>query len=271
MGKTGVPEVGLLESDGYWEWATRMEDLLIYKELGDCILRDGNQIPVDNVAEKLRDRKALSLIRSHVSGGLLPYLQGRSTAMEAWEILKQMYATSLDAKKSLLEEQLLKLSKSKSEDIPEFCGRAQKIRLELIAAGERVSEERVIRAILRGLPEEFRTVVEVLTYQSGLTVDRVMTHLRVAEERISGSEDVAVVLKSSANKKKPKDLSKIQCYRCKQWGHFKKDCPQGEKSKSKSQKSDAVAMSVVSKAMNGRSCMGKSTQDGAKAMAAIAG
>jgi hypothetical protein len=29
MGKDAVPEVGLLDTDNWWEWAVRMEDLLI--------------------------------------------------------------------------------------------------------------------------------------------------------------------------------------------------------------------------------------------------
>jgi hypothetical protein len=62
VGKSGVPEVGLLDSDNYWEWS-RMEDLLIYKELDDCILRDAAQLAQANDDEKLRDRKALALIR----------------------------------------------------------------------------------------------------------------------------------------------------------------------------------------------------------------
>jgi hypothetical protein len=43
MGKGGVPDVGLLDtsSENYWEWSLRIEDLLVYKELADCVQRDG--------------------------------------------------------------------------------------------------------------------------------------------------------------------------------------------------------------------------------------
>ena len=44
MGKNDVPEVGLLDSDNWWEWAVRMEDLLIYKELSDCLDVDGETL-----------------------------------------------------------------------------------------------------------------------------------------------------------------------------------------------------------------------------------
>ena len=97
MGKSDTPEVGLLESDNYWEWSTRMEDLLIYKDLAECLTRDGAEL-VD-AAERLADRKALSLVRSHVSTSLLPYLHGKQTAKAAWDTLKALHATSLEAKK----------------------------------------------------------------------------------------------------------------------------------------------------------------------------
>lgn len=97
MGKSGVPEVGLLDSDNWWEWAMRMEDLLFYKELSDYVSNGG--LRLRSVEDKTADRKALALIRSHVSAPLLPYLQGKQSAKAAWDSLQQLYATNLDAKK----------------------------------------------------------------------------------------------------------------------------------------------------------------------------
>jgi hypothetical protein len=118
MGKGGVPEVGLLVSDNWWEWAVRMEDLLLYKGLSGYV-SDG-ELRLKSVQGRTMDRKALALIRSHVSAPLLPDLQGKQSAKAAWDSLQQLYATNLDAKKDLLEEQLLTLVKSKSEDVTEY-------------------------------------------------------------------------------------------------------------------------------------------------------
>jgi hypothetical protein len=43
MGKA-EPDVGMLDSHNYWEWRVRMEDLLIYKDLGHYLTIEGDQI-----------------------------------------------------------------------------------------------------------------------------------------------------------------------------------------------------------------------------------
>jgi hypothetical protein len=157
--------------------------------------------------EKRSDRKALSPVRRHVAQQYLPYIQTATHAKEAWDILSTLRATSLGAKKSLLEDQLTELTKEKSEDIAVHCGRAQKLRLQLLATGESCSDSRLIRAILRGLPEEFSNVREVLMYQTNLTVDRVLTHMQNAEERIYAVDKVTA-LKARTSR----DMRKVKCY-----------------------------------------------------------
>jgi hypothetical protein len=101
----------------------------------------------------------------------------------------------------------------------------------------------LIRCILRGLPEEFANVTEFLLYQSGLAADTVVSHLRVAEQRLAGAVEGATVLKAAA--KRPFDVSKVRCFRCHQYGHMKRNCPEGSGRSRKGQARaprDAVAM-----------------------------
>ena len=60
MTKDG-PEIPMLSSSNYWEWAVRVEDRLVCKGLDDCI-RDGASRSTE--AEVSNDRKALALLRS---------------------------------------------------------------------------------------------------------------------------------------------------------------------------------------------------------------
>jgi hypothetical protein len=75
----------------------------------------------------------------------------------------------------------LRLSEAKTEDVTSYVARVQKVRLELVAAGELVSDERLVTCILRGLQEEFANVNVLLLYQQGLNGDKRVSHLRVAE------------------------------------------------------------------------------------------
>jgi hypothetical protein len=67
--------------------------------------------------EKRGDRKALSLVQSHVAQQYLLYIQAATLAKTASDVLAKSHATSLSAKKSLLEDQLAALTKEKSEDM----------------------------------------------------------------------------------------------------------------------------------------------------------
>jgi hypothetical protein len=86
-----------------------------------------------------------------------------------------------------------------------------------VSAGKPVSDERLIRCILRGLPEEFANVTEFL-YQPGLAADKVISHLRVAEQRLAGAVEGAPALKAAA--RRPFDKSNVRCFRCHQYGHI---------------------------------------------------
>jgi hypothetical protein len=69
MGKS-EPEVGFLNSQEHWEWRVRVEDLLIYKYLWDYLFRDAAELRADD--DRKNDRKALAIVRSHVTQEYLP-------------------------------------------------------------------------------------------------------------------------------------------------------------------------------------------------------
>jgi hypothetical protein len=118
-----------------------------------------------------------------------------------------------------------------------------------VAAGESVSDERLIRCILRGLPEEFAKVTEFLLYQSGLAADTVVSHLWVAEQRLAGAVEGATVLNAAAYKR-PFDVSlgRLTFPVPAVWTYeFKQNCPEGSGRSKKVQARaprDAVAMIV---------------------------
>jgi hypothetical protein len=80
-------EVGRLNAGSHWDWAIRMEGLLLYKDLGDCFYRDASGLAAGD-PEKLRDRKALVLIQIHMSSTLLPMVVIHQTAKAAWDEFK---------------------------------------------------------------------------------------------------------------------------------------------------------------------------------------
>jgi hypothetical protein len=197
-------EVGQLTADNYWEWAIRMEGLLVYKDLGECIYRDARALHA-NDPQRQRDRKALVLIQSHVSSNLLPMVVIHQTAKAVWDALRVMHDNILAASKATLEDKFTSLKKENSECMEEYINRAQRIRLQLHTQTEPVSDERLQRAILRGLPQEYTYVRETLLLQSNLTLSQMSQQLRSAEDRL-GSKDSseATILKAGVRR----DVSK---------------------------------------------------------------
>jgi hypothetical protein len=155
----------------------------VYKNLGDCIYRDASGLPAGN-PEKLRDRKALVLIQSHVSSTLLPMVVIHQTAKAAWDELKSMYENSLTASKATLEEKLMTVTKEKPECMEEYINCAQHSRMQFHTPTEPLSEQRLQRAILRGLPEQYTYVRETLLLQQNLALSQMLQQLRSVEHRL---------------------------------------------------------------------------------------
>ena len=68
-----VPEVELLSTDNFWEWSVRIQDLLTYRNVFGALFADPEFLIREPLA-RAADAMALSIIRSHVSASILPYL-----------------------------------------------------------------------------------------------------------------------------------------------------------------------------------------------------
>jgi hypothetical protein len=82
---------------------------------------------------RLRSRATVQRSRSsaHVAPRLLPYLQGLNSAKAAWNMLHQLHAASLIARKSLFEDRLSDLE-ADDEDMEAYVGtspRGQKLQV----------------------------------------------------------------------------------------------------------------------------------------------
>jgi hypothetical protein len=66
MGHGGVLDEGLLDSDNYWEWTTRIEDLLVHHQpcKMSIALEDGSKVQATGVCNVVMQTKVCKTMRT---------------------------------------------------------------------------------------------------------------------------------------------------------------------------------------------------------------
>ncbi|KAM1454643.1 hypothetical protein EV1_004084 [Malus domestica] len=103
----------------------------------------------------------LSLLIATLSDDAMEHVIGYKTSQEAWSALQDRYASVSVSRINQLKTEFHTAQKG-GDSIDKFLLKLKAIRDQLISAGERVSENDLVIAVLTGLPQEFdmiRTVI----------------------------------------------------------------------------------------------------------------
>jgi hypothetical protein len=184
MSDVHQPTLAKLDSTNYMVWVTRMEDLLVGKDLLDAVnpsFLAGTPSPEDI----RKDRKAFLLLRTYVSDTLIHYLATSMTAVDAWLILSDLNLSNSYSKIRALIKAVVCLSLHRGECINDFIGRAMSLLLSLRLANEPISEMLMVTAILGVLPREYATIITILEAEdSTLTISSIQFKLCAMEQTI---------------------------------------------------------------------------------------
>ena len=125
-----------------------------------------------------------------------------------------------------------------------YFTRVTQIRDELSATGEVVSDEELVQVALNGFSEKWGTFVKGVVSKEHLPKwDRLWDDFIQEETREevllsrqtkgeAKEENVALIAKKGKGKMKvEKDLSKVRCYACNEFGHYAGHCPSKKKKK----------------------------------------
>ena len=118
---------------------------------------------------------------------------------------------------------------AKGEGVASFLTRVAQVKDELDAVGELISDSDLVWIALKGLTKEWEVFVECVVARENLpdwsrlwddfTQKEIQEGSQCSGQKEGASEE-NVALSAKSKKKTKKDLSKVRCFACSQYGHF---------------------------------------------------
>ncbi|KAL0270911.1 UNVERIFIED_CONTAM: hypothetical protein PYX00_008181 [Menopon gallinae] len=256
-----------LSESNYEIWKTQMKSLLVINDLWSCV--DGTEPKPEKDCDKWlrRDGKALAMINLNVSPSQLNHIANAETSKEAWDLLKNTYASTGPVRKFILYRQLLRMQKESHVSISEYINEFSNKIKALEQAGIHMQDELLTVMLLSSLPAEFENfVVAIETRDEVPPFKDIKVKLLEEEARQKEKDNLEEPNPSSAlvakgnwhkkvhnNKAKNKQIRgsekkdprpKRNCYKCGKEGHIASECRSSPRS-TNSRSSTKALLSVV--------------------------
>lgn len=230
---TSVPK--LKGRENYDEWAFAAENFLILDGLQKCI--EGKE----EDGEKIARAKAKLILTIDTS--LYVHIKETKTAEELWKKLKGLFDDSGFTRKINLLRALISTKLENCDSMGDYVNQIVETSQRLRGTGFKIDEEWVGSLLLAGLPEKFAPMIMAIEHSGILiTTDSIKTKLLDMEVEIGavGNTGNAFVSRATNRNDRCRNVGNagtsvrnttsavrkdIQCYGCKQTGHFKNRCP----------------------------------------------
>nr|KYP63309.1 Retrovirus-related Pol polyprotein from transposon TNT 1-94 [Cajanus cajan] len=233
-----------------------MNALLVHQGL-DAALSDEAIMKVEERKRTKVLKKAYSAILLSLGDEVLREVAEEKTAMEIWKKLESLYLKRSLANRLYLKKRLYTLQMEEEKSLKKHVDDFNKIILDLKSIDVKIDDEDQAIILLSSLPKRFEHFVDTMLYgKASLIMAEVKATLNSKEIQRNGDskgEQVAEGLftrgrqekkdfkqkKSSRSKSKGKNK---RCFICDKEGHFKKDCPNRERSNERNKHIGDVAV-----------------------------
>jgi hypothetical protein len=232
-------------------WKTRIDLILAKNKVLDIMkgkimepqFEEGKEKEPQNVAvmKKFKDNdiNVMSIILDSIKDHLIPYISDLDSSKKMYDALINLFSVRNIAQVMNLKNALRNMKMNDDDSITSYFVRISQLRDQLQAIEEIISEKELVNIVLNGLPKTWDAFAASMnTRKEYPTFEELWTYCAQEESRISAKEkpqkeydDQAFTarFKNFRNKrkfgsrKKPdqeKDMSKIQCFNCRKYGHF---------------------------------------------------
>lgn len=205
-------------------------------------------------SESVLDEKTRAKLVLTIDPSLYVHIKGVKTTFELWDKLKRMFDDSGFARRITLLRNLISIRlencKSMTAYVTEMIANGQK----LSSTGFEISDEWIGSLLLAGLPDKFSPMIMAIEHSGiPITTDAIKTKLLDMEEKNlnENGNDVESAFASVSShqyqhnkKNKPVVYGKqvgsfgggetskvkmtVKCFRCKQSGHYRNQCPNSD-------------------------------------------
>ena len=147
------------------QWEVRIMGYLRIKKLKDIVSPADPENPLTDADSISKNELAFAEICQYLDETSLSLVMrdARDDGRKALQILREHYAGRSKPRIITLYTQLTSLVKDKNESITDYVLRAEKASTALNAAGENVSDSLIVSMALKGLPEEFKPFIAIVT------------------------------------------------------------------------------------------------------------
>jgi hypothetical protein len=235
-------------------WKTRIDLILAKNKVLDIVkvkivepeFEKRKEKEPQNVAvmEKFKDDdiKTMSIIVESIKDHLIPYISHLDSSKKMYDALTTLFSIKNIGQIMSLNNYLHDMKMNDDDNITSYFVRISQLRDQLQAIEEIISEKELVNIVLNGLPKTWDAFVASMnTRKEYPTFEELWTCCAQQESRINAKEkpqkeydDQAFTtrFKNFRNKRKfvsrrkpnqRKDISKIQCFNCRKYGHNKKN------------------------------------------------
>ncbi|CAN6560859.1 unnamed protein product [Malus baccata var. baccata] len=151
-----------LQEDNFVKWNYQFSSVLRGYDLFDFFTGESQCPPKYCITpEGGKDLALLSLLIATLSDEVMDHVIGCKTAQEAWESLQERFASISVVRINQLKSEF-HTAKKGSESVDKFLLRLKVIKDQLVAAGERITENDLMIAVLSGLPPEYEVIKTII-------------------------------------------------------------------------------------------------------------
>jgi hypothetical protein len=218
-------------------WQTRVKDLLAQQGISR-VLSEKKPAKVEDDKWEDMQAQACGVMRLCLSDQVMYHVMDESSPKKIWDKLAEKFMSKTLTQKLYLKQKLYRLKMQEGSDLAEHVNVFNQLIADLGKVDVKIDEEDRAIILLCSLPGSYDHLVTTLTYgKENVKVDDVVAALLSHEQRRKsnsleespGSAFVARGDRSGEDKKGNRKKKGPQCYKCKEWGHKKAECPELKK------------------------------------------